>query len=51
MRKARFSESQIVAIQKEGESWILTAELLRRHGSARPPASCGARCTGEGAGS
>ncbi len=32
MRKSRFSESQIVAILKEGEAGRPTAELLRTHG-------------------
>lgn len=32
MRKSRFSESQIVAILKEHEAGVPTAELTRRHG-------------------
>jgi putative transposase len=32
MRKSKFSESQIVAILKEGESGVPVAELCRKHG-------------------
>ena len=32
MRKSKFSESQIVAILKEGESGLAVAELCRKHG-------------------
>jgi putative transposase len=32
MRKSKFSESQIVAILKEGESGVAVAELCRKHG-------------------
>lgn len=32
MRKSRFTETQIVAILKEGEAGRPTAELLRKHG-------------------
>ena len=32
MRKSRFSESQIVAILKEGESGLAVAEVCRKHG-------------------
>jgi putative transposase len=35
MRKSRFSESQIVAILKEGESGVPVAELLRKHGISK----------------
>lgn len=32
MRKSKFSESQIVAILKEGEGGLGVAELCRKHG-------------------
>ena len=32
MKKSKFSESQIVAILKEGEAGIAVAELVRKHG-------------------
>ena len=35
MRKSRFSESQMVAILKEGEDGIPVAEILRKHGISR----------------
>jgi len=35
MRKSRFSESQIVAILKEGEAGIPIAEIIRKHGISR----------------
>ena len=35
MRKSRFTESQIVAILKEGESGMPVAEVLRKHGISK----------------
>ena len=32
MKKSKFSESQIVAILKEGEAGIPVAQILRKHG-------------------
>ena len=32
MKKSRFSESQIVAILKEGEAGVAVAQLTRKHG-------------------
>ena len=32
MKKSKFSESQIVAILKEGEAGIAVADLVRKHG-------------------
>ena len=32
MKKSRFSESQIVAILKEGEAGVAVAQLARKHG-------------------
>lgn len=32
MRKSKFSESQIVAILKEGETGVPVAEVCRKHG-------------------
>lgn len=35
MRKSRFTESQIVAVLKEGEAGVAVAEILRTHGISR----------------
>ena len=32
MKKSRFTESQIVAILKEGEGGVAVAQLTRKHG-------------------
>ena len=36
MRKSRFSEQQIIAILKEQEAGMSTAEVCRRHGISQP---------------
>jgi putative transposase len=36
MRKSRFSEEQIIAILKEQEAGLSTAEVCRRHGISQP---------------
>jgi len=36
MRKSKFSESQMVAILKEGESGLPVAEVCRKHGISAP---------------
>lgn len=35
MRKSKFTESQIVAILKEGESGVSVSDLIRKHGISR----------------
>lgn len=35
MRKSRFTESQIVAVLKQGEGGVPVAEILREHGISK----------------
>lgn len=49
MRKSKFSESQIVAILKEGEAGLPMAEVCRKHSIRSPkaatiPSPCRAPC-------
>jgi putative transposase len=36
MKKSRFTESQIVAVLKEGEAGVPVADIIRKHGISRP---------------
>jgi hypothetical protein len=44
MRKSRFSESQIVAILKEGEAGVPIAEIVRNHSSGGGESTRERRC-------
>lgn len=35
MRKSRFTESQILAVVKDGEAGLPVAEIIRKHGISR----------------
>ena len=36
MKKSRFTESQIVAVLKEGEAGVPVADIIRKHWVSRP---------------
>lgn len=36
MKKSRFTESQIVAVLKEGDAGVPVAQILRKHGISNP---------------
>jgi len=40
MRKAKFSQTRIVAISKDAESGVPAADLLRKHGVSKPVTWC-----------
>jgi len=40
MRKAKFSQTQIVAISKDAESGVPAADLLRKHGVSKAVTWC-----------
>lgn len=46
MRKSKFSEMQIVGIQKDAESGVPVADLLGKHGVSTPRSSSGGAITG-----